>query len=198
MGEAEKALDDLIALVRRTNSEKPSREDTLALQKALTIAPDLWRLAGNIAQENISYLLNQSALTVLTRESLKTGIEQMRISLDYANASIIEQGLIEQVLLTWTRLNIWEFSYTQITMTREITASTATFWERRIAAAQSRYLRACETLVKVRKMGVSIQVNVATQGGQQINLLAGKDHDPAEAESKRRPNIKNKNNSLPD
>jgi len=44
---------------------------------------------------------------------------------------------------------------------------------RRLAASQRRYLRACETLARVRKMvrtTPALQVNIATAGGQQVNV----------------------------
>lgn len=44
------------------------------------------------------------------------------------------------------------------------------YWERKLSATQRRYLRACETLARVRKItGSTYQINIAHDGGQQIN-----------------------------
>ena len=48
--------------------------------------------------------------------------------------------------------------------------ASASYWERKLSAIQHRYLRAIETLSRVRKlMGVPmVQINIATEGGQQV------------------------------
>jgi len=47
------------------------------------------------------------------------------------------------------------------------------FWERRLSMSQRRYLAACETLAKIRKMSVpALQLNI---GDKQINV-AGNPH----------------------
>ena len=48
----------------------------------------------------------------------------------------------------------------------------AAWWEKRLSGAQRRYLRACETLAKIRKMQLPmVQVNI---GQQQLNVAKGK------------------------
>lgn len=44
----------------------------------------------------------------------------------------------------------------------------AAYWERRLNSAHRRYLRAIETLAKIRKQGLAVQVNIAVN---QINIL---------------------------
>lgn len=42
--------------------------------------------------------------------------------------------------------------------------------------AQRRYLRACESLARIRKLSKGIQfiqVNIATEGAQQVNMVNG-------------------------
>ncbi len=46
-------------------------------------------------------------------------------------------------------------------------------WERRLSVAQHRYLLACQTLAKIRRLGSkypNLQVNIATQNGKQVNV----------------------------
>ena len=48
-----------------------------------------------------------------------------------------------------------------------------TLEEKRLSAAQRRFIRACETLARVRKLSrntPALQFNIATSGGQQVNL----------------------------
>jgi len=54
-----------------------------------------------------------------------------------------------------------------------MTIDQAHFLEKRLNAAQWRFLRAVETLARVRKIArrtPPLQVNIATQGGQQVNV----------------------------
>ena len=55
----------------------------------------------------------------------------------------------------------------------EIDMSVVEFWEKKLNVAQRRFLRASETLEKIRKMSAknpTLQVNIATQSGQQVNV----------------------------
>jgi hypothetical protein len=65
-------------------------------------------------------------------------------------------------------------------MARSIPLSLADYWDRHLAAAQRRYLRACETLARTRRLlQPTLQVNIAAQGGQQVNVSGDVhlDHD---------------------
>ena len=59
-------------------------------------------------------------------------------------------------------------------------AGQADFWDRQLAAAHRRCLRACETLPTVRRLRhPTLQVNIAAQDGQQVNVSGDirLDHD---------------------
>jgi hypothetical protein len=52
-------------------------------------------------------------------------------------------------------------------------------------AAQARYLRACETLARIRKLARStpaLQVNIAADGGRQVNLASASFLSPSPRE----------------
>jgi len=55
-------------------------------------------------------------------------------------------------------------------MTDSCSLAAASYWERKLSTVQYRYLRAIETLARVRKlMGVPmVQINIAAEGGQQV------------------------------
>ncbi|HEV8136372.1 MAG TPA: hypothetical protein VGP85_16955 [Pyrinomonadaceae bacterium] len=58
-------------------------------------------------------------------------------------------------------------------MAQSITLTLGMYWEKRLSAAQRRFTRACETLARVRKLSrntPALQFNIATSGGQQVNL----------------------------
>ncbi len=55
-------------------------------------------------------------------------------------------------------------------MTGRCSLAAASYWERKLSTVQYRYLRAIETLARVRKlMGVPmLQINITAEGGQQV------------------------------
>jgi hypothetical protein len=96
----------------------------------------------------------------------------MEKALGYTDAPRLEKMLIDTVMLAWLRLQEFEFIFTNLD--REgMSLSKGAFWEKRLSAAQARYLRAVEALAKVRKLArrdPALQLNVAVQGGQQVNV----------------------------
>jgi len=85
---------------------------------------------------------------------------------------MLEKLLIEQVALCWLRMYLTEMRYTNM-MKEQVTLAQATQWEKRLTATQGMYLRAMEALARVRRLvkPSPVQVNIATQGGQQINQV---------------------------
>jgi hypothetical protein len=167
----EKAYE-ILSLFEKTNKEKPKPENVQALRKILAEIPDLWRIGGNLAQQNQLRLLRETSMTPGVRETLEAAVNGIRHELGYDVASMLEQLLIEQVLLAWLRLNIWEQQLTGMEKAG-MTLTKAAFWEKRISAAYSRYLRSCETLARVRRLmknNPMLQVNIATQDGKQVNI----------------------------
>ncbi len=75
----------------------------------------------------------------------------MRDNLGWSAASEIERILIEQICLNWLRLNLLE-SIHFIKTTGSHSSEHGIYWEKRLSGAQRRYLRACESLAKVRKL----------------------------------------------
>jgi hypothetical protein len=90
-----------------------------------------------------------------------------RNDLGYAEASPMERMLIDAVVLAWLR-------YTQVERAAANTwgdshsLTSGAYWDKRLSAAQRRYLRAIETLARVRRTALPmLQVNIAEK--QQVN-----------------------------
>jgi hypothetical protein len=105
--------------------------------------------------------------------ALRKRATAVRNGLGYEGAAQLEQLLIDHAVLCWLRLQEVESGYSSA-MERSMSLSQADYWDRHLSAAQRRYLRACETLARVRRLLHStLQVNIAAQGGQQVNVSAG-------------------------
>jgi hypothetical protein len=103
-------------------------------------------------------------------ESVKAGRLALLKELGFDTAGALERALIDHVVLCWLRLQLTEQQYTGNTRAGG-TLQQGEFWERRLSAVQRRYLRACETLTRIRRLALPVmQVNV---GEQQVNVVKG-------------------------
>jgi len=154
------------------DTEKPKQQDIRALRECLRVVPDLWRGLMDLVEVTEGRVMGEMDMTRSMREGLEVGLQQLKEELGYSTAPMLEKLLIEQVALCWLRQNI-----TELTLTRAANSGTleqGEYWEKRLSAAQRRYLRACETLARVRKLTLgtlALQVNIAAAGGQQVNMI---------------------------
>lgn len=101
-------------------------------------------------------------------EALQQGMKEMRQDLGFDEANLLERLLIEQVVLCWLHLYWAHYGYTR-QIASGITFAHGTYLEKKLNAAQYWFLRASQTLARVRKLNISVQVNIAQQ---QTNVAA--------------------------
>jgi len=169
-----KALAEFKDLVAKTDKKNPSKADMRALRVFLRKHRELWAIAGNLAEQAALQLAGGIDGPAILKESLVQGWDALRDDLGYQIAPTLEKMLIDQVVLCWLRHNLLELQYTSA-MNKGMTVARGDLLNRRLAASQRRYLRACETLARVRKMvrtTPALQVNIATAGGQQVNVAS--------------------------
>jgi len=84
----------------------------------------------------------------------------------------LERLLIDEVVLTWLDKHRIDMHYGQQVESGSITLDALEQWEKVLSSKQARYLRAIETLARVRRLLKlpTVQVNVALEGGQQVNM----------------------------
>lgn len=143
---------DKMTVIQATNKEKPKPEDVEALNKLFDESPHIWQQVGNLAirvRERIIEM--QCGESHLITEATKRKVAEMRDELGWQNSSRLEKIIIEQVCMNWLRLNHLELVHEQ--KTREShTLAVGEHWDKLLTQAQKRYLRACESLAKVRKL----------------------------------------------
>ena len=165
------AIDAARDIIGRTNTDDPDESDVVELRRVLAEDPDLWRCAGDLADVAIRDLVRDQTPTVFIKESVMRGLELLRDNLGYERSSAIEGLLIEHIALCWLRLFFMELEYNSARECGGIAMTQADFMDRRLNHTQRRYLRACETLARIRRMGPrALQVNIAAAGGQQVNV----------------------------
>lgn len=141
-----------LAVLDATDKEKPKPAELAQLRQFLTDRPELAAYTGDLAaQAMVQVLGNAYPARSGTRICVETFLMQMRDELGYEQAAAVERSLIEHVCLCWLRLHVTELRYEQ-NMQDSLTLSQGEYWEKKLSANQRRYLRAVETLAKVRKL----------------------------------------------
>ena len=163
----DKATQKLQALVHKTDLEKPARKDIAALRRALQQDQALWRRASDLNHMAHQQLTGKFPPAI--REALYLRLEALQQDLGYAEAPAIERLLIEQVGTCWLNLHVTQLVYA-VANAEPTNAAGADHWDRRLIAAQRRYLKAIETLMHVRRQlrPNAVQVNI---GAQQLNVV---------------------------
>lgn len=157
---------ELIQLLKTVNTEKPKEKDRQAFREYLSKNPDAWKVIGDVAVQTREQLLRSIENAGLI-ETTKHGIWELERQFNYADSPVIERLLIENILNCWVHYHMVEYRYTAI-MAGSVTAGEGLYWEKRLSTAQRRYLRAIETLAKVRRMKLpALQVNI---GEKQVNV----------------------------
>ncbi len=168
--------DTFIAALRKVEVDKPKQEDVANLRRLLKSNDTYWQLAGDLmlqAQHSALQSINAGKSKTLMTESAEEGMQHIRRQLDYATAPMLEKLLIEQIVTAWLRLGICEMQFST-RMAGELTLAQGDYWNRALDAAQRRYLRAIESLARVRRLKLpALQVNVAQPGAKQLNVTTG-------------------------
>lgn len=166
------ATREFYELVSRCYREDPDKKDLKALRKEIDEKPELWRNVFDLAaamQDNIIKSFNLPKAAII---GVERNLVYMMRGLGYAESPTLERILIDHVLNCWLRLQAAEWGYSAI-LEDSHTMSEGDYRAKILNASQRRYLRACETLGRIRKLThntPTLQVNIATESGQQVNI----------------------------
>lgn len=159
----------ILELFEKVDASNPKPEDLATFRQLLRERRELWEVAGDAAALAISRMVSAINAQRSVKESMQAGVEAIRDDLGYERAPMLEKLLIEQAAVCWLRMYLVDTAYTH-NMKGSLTPAQGAYWERRLSTVQDRYLRAIETLARVRRLmrPVPVQVNI---GAQQINRV---------------------------
>jgi hypothetical protein len=137
---------------------------------ALVLAEDrdLRRSLADAGERAVTAIIAAATRSPVLQEAMRTTLREQMDALGLDTAPPLERLLIQEVGVSYVQLNCARADYEAI-QARSSSVRERIFWEHRLTGAQRRYCRACETLAKIRKLNLTIQVNI-NQGGQQVNL----------------------------
>jgi hypothetical protein len=165
-------INEFLEVVERAYKKKPTPKDLAELRKWIDEFPELWRLifdTARVIEDNFIKNMAQDEASVI---AMQKNTEEIRQGFEYETSSMMEKMLIDNIIISWLAVQYANYQLTARMGQNEKTVILE-FWERRLTTMQRRYLRACETLVKVRRLlskKPAIQVNIAAKGGQQVNV----------------------------
>ena len=141
-----------MTIFEATNKENPKPEDVEALKKVFEESPYIWQQVGNLAARvKDSIISAQCDNSHILIEATKKKVADLRDNLGWKSSSQLEKIIIEQVCLNWLRLNSLELTH-ENKLRESHTLAVGEHWDKLLSQAQKRYLRACESLAKVRKL----------------------------------------------
>lgn len=137
-------------------------------------------MAANAREQFIKVASGEKAL--FTQELFRRQCTTLTRDLVGTTPTPLERLLVDRIVLCWLHLHYAENIYVQ--SMHELTITQATFHQRRLSLAQSRYLAAIRTLAQVRRLQVpAVQVNIAEQ---QLNVAAITSAHPQQSSDARR------------
>lgn len=153
------------AIIVRCNRRDATIEDVQALRHIL---PHLdISDVGNTVRSALTYTVKVAADgNAWLLETAKAHIEQRRADLGYADCPALERTLIDHLLPCEGRLGMME-TFVSNKTAEHVTVAQMQQVETLLESAQRRYLRAVETLAKVRRLAVPVLV--------QQNITIGKE-----------------------
>jgi hypothetical protein len=153
-------FSEINALFERVDKKNPAKEDLTKLRETLAKYPMLSSIGGDLAGQVERHIIDNALPAQLgARISLQKYCEHQRDELGYKSSSPLERSLIQHAVLCWLRLHVCEIRY-ESAIQSDLTFAQATFWEKKLSTHQGRYLRAVETLARIRKLNLTVQINI--------------------------------------
>src|SRR5215469_285472 len=136
--------------------------------------PEMWREHGDLIGLATANLIRSAWVREGERQSIEIGAKKLKEDLGYEFASPLERLSIDEVVISWIRMGEVQERHTRVQHSSNLTFSQSEYQEGLLLSAQRRYTRAIESLARVRKLlkGTAyVQINIAQDGGKQVNLF---------------------------
>lgn len=155
-----------VEIFSKIDKESPSEEKLKGVQQYLsennTETLSLQRLSQNLISNQIKKTFSSSEAL---RNDLANGAEKIRYELGYTASSTIEQLLIDEIILEFLRMHQMQLLLSELSSRPGTQLLTLKKVSDLASAAQNRFNKAVQMLTKLRKAGIKLQINIATEGG---------------------------------
>jgi hypothetical protein len=157
----EHTFEEVKAVLKRTDKANPAPEDLTVLHEIFDKVPAMYRHSGNPQQAIFNEILGKiMGNSAFYREAAKRYVAEMKTELGYESSTFVEKMLIDEIVMRWLRLQAMENNHKNTTYGTH-TLEEGMYVDKRLHLAQKRYLRAIETLAKVRRLIARTQADGA-------------------------------------
>lgn len=162
-------LDRALTIYRKPKPTKAELDELRLLVNTHTNVARLGDMARMAEQSFLAGYRDHPA----TKAAIGARCSLLAMQLGYAESTELERLLINEVVLCW--IDHYRIVTVHAQQTEEFKFADMEAWERILTSKQRRYLRAVEALARVRRLLKlpAVQVNVALDGGQQVNISQG-------------------------
>ena len=157
---------------RMDKAKDPDPRDVERLRQLALATPGFLSFAcsttASIRQQLIEKISHGRSRAVMLAE-----VDMLANQLGYDAAPPLERLLIDHILTVRLRLIDAENRYNKIVVGNSVTLQQGQYWDNLLSSTQARFLRAIETLARVRRLArntPALQINIAREGGQQVNV----------------------------
>ncbi|MBN9520812.1 hypothetical protein J0H58_20215 [bacterium] len=155
--------DKIVALVRR--AERGDATAVPALREKLAVPGVADALGGDIARRVADRFLDSCCgKNLASCEAMAAKMAQLRAELCGANPTAVERLLADRAVLCWFQVHQTELIYAS---KDSMTLTLAQHYQKSIDRAHRRYLSSLKALTEVRKLNVTVQLNIARK---QVNV----------------------------
>jgi len=150
---------------------KPRGKDVDALRQLVSVNPQVLPIGWTIHETIRSEMINDATRDGANKALILAEVDRWLLELGYADAPALERILMDTIVTCRLRLVFLEFRHDAFQKggnTKPIEHS-----DRMLTSALHRLNRAIESLARLRRLATQapvFQVNLATAGGQQLNM----------------------------
>lgn len=163
---------EFLELFNKIDRDKPDPEDIRKAEEMIEINPHVWEIGMGVVGSTLHVFLgkitgNKGQKLIFEAEALS-----IKERLGYNSSNQIEKLIIDQIMYCWAGVHYVEGHVSAMLTEGSFPLSTLEYWQGTLTRYQNRYLRAIETLARVRKLNksIAVQFNIATDGDQQVNV----------------------------
>ena len=164
--------DDYLKVLDRIDRGEPNSDDVAKVKEMLMYNSHLWEKGYGLSGSALNYYIERIEECRSLQLYIEAEAKHIKEQLGYLTANQMEKLIIDQILLCWIGVNHIERKISDIMTNENRAIGWGSYWQNILTTYHNRFLRSIETLARIRKLskGIAFQVNIATNGGQQINV----------------------------
>lgn len=164
--------DEYFKALERIDIGEPNSEDVAKVKEILMQCPNLWEKGYGLAGSALNYYIERIEECRSQQLYIEAEAKYIKEQLGYLTANQMEKLIIEQILLCWICVNYLESKFSALITNENRAVGWESYWHNMLTARRKSFLRSMEALARIRKLskGISFQVNIAANGGQQVNV----------------------------